>query len=167
MKKLLLTTAILFTGLFMTANLQAQYLTVGGGVGYSTESEQIDFSINAAYRMPNLPIRLGGSGHYTIEDKRGDTRRSAIDGNANVYLMALDTSEISIYGLTGLNVYHRMVRIDRPSGRERDSDTNLGFNLGGGAEIQQGRSRIYTEVKYIFRENDPRTVVSAGVRFRI
>ena len=166
MKNLILSILTFSFVLFFTVDSQAQYLTVGGGVGYSTESEQVNFTVNAAYKLPGLPMRLGGAVDYTIEDKTGNVRNSAIDGNINTYLMAVDTQLVSVYGLTGLNVYHQMVKIDSPSGSISESDTSLGLNLGGGAEVQQGPTRFYAEMKYIFREDDARTVVSAGMRFR-
>jgi len=141
-------------------SLQAQTITAGGGVGYGSESEDFNFQVNAYYGLPNLPFRLGGDVGYA----KPEDNLTQIEGNANIHLMLLDKKLVSIYGLTGLNVLFNRFSNNSTS----TSNTDTGFNAGGGAELNLGFGRAFGEAKYILgREGDEQVVLGVGIRLRI
>src|SRR6056297_3113024 len=124
-------TIMLGTLFFITSNAEAQTITAGGGVGYGSKSENANFQVNLYYRLPTLPLRIGGDVGFS---KPGDDL-TEIESNANLHFMAVDTEFISLYTITGLNVLHR--RLSEDSGNGSDT-TETGFNVGAGAELDLG-----------------------------
>ena len=141
----------------ITTTAEAQKITAGGGVGYGSKSENVNFQVNAYYRLPTLPLRIGGDVGYS----KPETDVNEFDGNFNVHFMAVDTDLISLYTITGLNVVHVRASI----GSETFTDTDTGFNLGAGAEIDLGFGRGFGEAKYIVgTEREEQWVFGVGVR---
>lgn len=150
---------ILSLGLFLISavSVKAQTISAGGGVGYGSKSENFNFQVNAYYRLPNLPLRIGGDVGYS----KPEDNLTNIDGNANVHLMLLDKELISIYGLTGLNVLHSRASVEGASA----SATDTGLNVGGGAELDLGFGRGFGEAKYILgSDREEQLVLGVGVR---
>lgn len=152
-------TIILSVGMFLLSvvSLQAQTISAGGGVGYGSKSEDFNFQVNAYYKLPTLPMRIGGDVGFS----KPEDNLTLIEGNANVHLLLLDKELITIYGLTGLNVLHSKFS----AGDFSDSDTDTGFNVGGGAEVDLGFGRGFGEAKYILgSDREEQLVLGVGVR---
>lgn len=150
---------ILLSGMFLLTSIsvKAQTISVGGGVGYGSKSEDFNFQVNAYYKLPDLPLRIGGDVGFA----KPEDNLTQIEGNANVHLMLVDQELISIYGLTGLNVLYSKISV----GDVSDSATDTGFNVGGGAEVDLGFGRGFGEAKYILgREGEEQLVLGVGVR---
>lgn len=164
MKKLKYT-IVLSLGLFLLSSISvnAQSISVGGGVGYGSQSEEFNFQVNAYYKLPSLPLRIGGDVGYS----KPEDNLTQIDGNANVHLMIVDTDIVSLYGLTGLNVLYSKVSV----GDVSQSETYTGLNAGGGLELDIGVGRAFGEVKYIIGRDipndDEQLVFGAGIRVNI
>jgi|GEM_PF-1107712 len=153
---------ILTIGLFIfaTSQAEAQRITAGGGVGYGSKSENVNFQVNAYYRLPTLPLRIGGDvGFSKPEDNVTD-----IESNLNVHFMALDTELISLYTITGFNVLYSRFS----AGDISESVTDTGFNLGAGGEIDLGFGRGFGEAKYIVgSDRDEQWILGVGVRVSV
>ena len=158
--KLILLFAI---GIFMMAATatEAQRITAGGGVGYGSKSEDLNFQVNIYYKLPTLPLRIGGDVGYS----KPETNLNVIDSNANIHFMAVDTELFSLYSITGINVLHNRFSI----GDITESDTLLGLNLGAGAEVDLGFGRGFGEAKYVVGrdKDDSQMVLGAGVRVNL
>jgi opacity protein-like surface antigen len=149
---------ILGTLFFITSNAEAQTVTAGGGVGYGSKSENANFQVNLYYRLPTLPLRIGGDVGFS----KPEDNLTEIESNANLHFMAVDTDLLSLYTITGLNVLHARFS---PEVGETFSDTDTGFNLGAGAELDLGFGRAFGEAKYILgTEREEQVVLGAGIR---
>lgn len=152
---------ILGTLFFITSNAEAQRITAGGGVGYGSKSENANFQVNLYYTLPTLPLRIGGDVGFS----KPEDDLTNIESNANLHFMAVDTELLSLYTITGLNVLH--VRFS-PDGGETSSNTDTGFNLGAGAEVDLGFGRAFGEAKYILgTDREEQVVLGAGVRVSV
>lgn len=151
---------LLAIGIFIMAAsaTEAQRITAGGGVGYGSKSENLNFQVNIYYKLPTLPLRVGGDVGYS----KPETNLDVIESNANIHFMALDTELFSLYTITGLNVLHNRFSI----GDITESETMLGLNLGAGAELDLGFGRGFGEAKYVIGRDtdDSQLILGAGVR---
>ena len=158
MKKLY--TAILATlGMFiiLSASAEAQTIQVGGGVGYGTKSEDPNVSVGVYYRLPTLPLRLGTD----VKFAKPESDLTQIDGNFNVHFMAVDTDLLSIYSITGLNVAHSRFS----AGGQSITDTDTGFNIGAGGELDLGFGRGFGEAVYVLgSDREEQWQLGVGVR---
>ncbi len=153
---------LLFLGMFLviTTTTEAQRITAGGGVGYGSKSEDVNFQVNAYYQLPTLPLRIGGDVGFV----RPKDDLTEVETNLNVHFMALDTELLSIYTITGLNVFYARFS----DGETSSSETDTGFNLGAGGELDLGFGRGFGEVKYIAgSDREDQWVFGVGVRVRV
>ncbi len=153
---------LLSLGMFLmiTTTAEAQRISAGGGVGYGSKSENVNFQVNAYYQLPTLPLRLGGDVGFS----KPEDNLTEVETNLNVHFMALDTELLSIYTITGLNVLYARFSDDDFS----ESDTDTGFNLGAGGELDLGFGRGFGEAKYIVgSDRDEQWVFGVGVRVRV
>jgi opacity protein-like surface antigen len=74
----------------------------------------------------------------------------------------LEEETTTVYGLAGLNYATQKVTVLNTD----VSNSELGFNLGGGAEFGVGFGSIYLEAKYALSTFD-QLAVSGGVRFSL
>lgn len=142
----------------ITSNVEAQRITAGGGVGYGSKSEDLNFQVNIYYKLPTLPLRIGGDVGFS----KPEDNITNIESNANLHLMVVDTDLLSLYTITGVNVLHWRIN---PDGANSVSETDVGFNLGAGAEVDLGFGRGFGEAKYIVgSDRDEQLVLGAGIR---
>jgi len=170
MKFSTLFSALLTILLLLTlSSAEAQRISAGGGVGFGSQSENLNFQINAYFSPSNTPLRFGGDVGYSMPERRSQFRRDVIESNANVHVMAVDEEILSIYSITGLNVTHYRDRSsfdDQPS--VTDTDTQTGLNLGVGGEFKTGKGRSFAEIKYVTGRGDGDSfVIGGGVRVRL
>lgn len=143
----------------------AQNISVGGGVGYGSESNNLSFHGNLYYAFPHSPFRLGTQLGYSMRDKNSNRRTDRMTGNINGYLMAIDQPYFSLYGLTGVGLLHTRTKIKSANGSYTDTDLLVGANAGAGLEMGGGVGRYFAEGKYIFgREAISGFVFQTGVR---
>lgn len=163
MKKILLT--VLLAGVIsLAANAQTR---VGGLLGFGSEIES---------------LAIGGLAEFMINEKMGispqlvfffgkseDGYKSSlweINGNFNYYFMQ---DKVDLYGLAGLNIATAKSKYDIPGfGSESTSDTELGINLGLGANFPVSNESIlpFAEIKYVVGDFD-QLCIFGGVKFNL
>lgn len=141
---------------------QAQAV-VGLGLGYGTEIEEPgilldgEFFINEELSLsPDLII-------YFVEDGPG-VKRGFWEFNANVHYYFVPSGVAQVYGLAGLNLATATVDVE---GFDKSSETELGLNLGIGANFDVGgKIKPFTEFKFTVSEFD-QAVLLFGIKYAI
>lgn len=170
MKKVTLTLLAMACGFFLLQEtVEAQRVTAGGGVGYGSKSEALNFQVNLYYRLPTLPLRIGGDVGYSRPENSGGTKLEHIEGNVNLHLMVVDNELLSLYGLTGLNVLHSRLTSEAGGDTFKENSNDLGWNVGAGTELDIGNvGRIFGEAKYVIgSEREDQWVLGAGIRISL
>lgn len=165
MKKILLT-LVLAGVISLTANAQTR---VGGLLGFGSEIES---------------LAIGGLAEFMIKDNmgispqlvfffgkdEGGVKQSLweINGNFNYYFMQ---EEVDLYGLAGLNLANWKVKVDDFGfgiGEYSTTGTELGLNLGLGANFHVSNDKIlpFGELKYVISDFD-QLCIFAGVKFNL
>lgn len=160
-KSLFYLVTVLVLAFFSLPEANAQDVSVTGGVGYGSESEDLNLKVGLSYDIPNAPVRLTWDVGYS---KPANTDR--IESNLNGHLKIIDTDVAGLYGLTGLNVMHNRLSV----GNTTITDTELGVNAGAGAEIDISIGKAFGEAKYIFDtsfEHHSELILGGGVRVNI
>src|SRR5690625_6457924 len=92
MKILKLSLFLVIVGFFLfTSQAEAHRLNAGGCVGYGSKSENVDFQVNVYYRLPTLPLRIGGDVGFS----NPETDLTEIESNLNVHFMVVDSDLLS------------------------------------------------------------------------
>lgn len=128
-------------GALGAVSAEAGAVEIGAGVGIA--SGQFDPAValeaNAYVGLPGIElIHIGGDVTYYLID--GATLL-AVD--PNVQLRFVRVPLIDVYGLAGLNVLYAHVRAAGISA----NDTDVGLNLGAGAELKLGPLHPFAELK--------------------
>ncbi len=165
MKKLILTSCVLFGMMFMfNSNSYAQEssdILVGGGLIYGTEVEAIGIQAGGKYAFTP---EISGAADFAIYFP---DNYDWWELNANVHYNFLAEDGMKVYGLGGLNYATLSVSYDLGEwGSGSTSNSEVGLNLGGGAEFDVDFANVYTELKYVLGNAD-QLALSAGLRFSI
>jgi hypothetical protein len=168
MKRILVLAAAFVTLPTAIPAAHAQTWELGGGLVYGSEIEQLGAQVNAYFRLTDQ-IRVGGDVTFyardseTIFGTRFET--SLTELNANGHYLFFDEPGFGAYGIGGVNLSFVRARADIPGiGRLSESDSEVGLNVGVGAESRMGWGTIYGEVKYVISDFD-QAVIGVGVRF--
>lgn len=161
MKKIIRTSCLLF-GLVLAFNTsgyaqESPDAKIGGGLIYGTEVEAIGIQAGAKYAF--TPEVSGAADFAVFFPDNYDWWE--LNANAHYHFYAEEGTRV--YGLGGLN-YATLSFDLGPMGNASDSE--LGLNLGGGAEFEMDFADIYTELKYVIGNAD-QLALSAGLRFGI
>lgn len=160
--KRLITLGCLVLGLtlFSNSNALAQSdFKVGGGLAYGTEIEAIGIQAGAVYGFNEM---IRGAGDFVIffPDSPTGVDNSFWTINANVHYLLIAEETSFVYALGGLNYANQ----ETTGGGVEVSDSEVGLNLGAGAEFGIDFGSIYLEGKYVISDFD-QLVLSGGVRF--
>jgi|SRR5699024_1806938 len=161
---------LIATTVFLCVNsAKAQHIRMGGGLGYGSGSNNLNFYVNTTYSLPQSPIRLGAVLGYSIREENSRRKRDRIRGNINAYLMIIDKRPFGIYGLGGLNLSRYKTKYKKgPDGPYSTSNIYAGANVGGGLEMDAGVGRYFAEGKYIIGSQEiSGFVVRTGLRIGI
>lgn len=164
MKKLItFGTIFVMTFLFINTNAQAQSL--GAGMAYGSQVEAIGVQVNGVYGFSG---NIRGAADFTLffPDQPANGDYSFWTLNANAHYLFLSQETTNVYGLAGLNYATSEVTSNSQLGSFTVSASEVGFNLGGGAEFGVGFGNIFVEAKYIISDLD-QLVLDAGVRFSL
>lgn len=171
MKKLsLLSFCALFIMLF-TQTTNAQGIKVGGGFIYGTDIEELGLQVNGVIDLPVTNLRAAADiGFFFVEDI-GDIDSNFWTFNANAHYLFDAIPSATVYGLAGLNFATASVSGDLTipgvgTTSFDDSSTEVGLNVGGGAEFGLGPVDAFTELKYVLGDAS-QVVFTAGVRLGI
>ncbi|MGM0589819.1 MAG: outer membrane beta-barrel protein [Bacteroidota bacterium] len=160
MKKYLLTSAIVL-GLMASMNSTSfaqndSDFQIGGGLIYGTEVEALGIQAGAKYGFTNEISATADFAIYFPDDYDWWTI------NVNGHYHFINEDRMKVYGLAGLNYATIEVGFLGTS----TSDSEVGLNIGGGAEFALGFVDLYTEAKYILGDAD-QLAISAGLRFTL
>lgn len=161
MKKIILTSCLLF-GLALAFNTtsyaqESSDVKIGGGLIYGLEVEAIGIQAGAKYAF--TPEISGAADLAIYFPDNYDWWE--LNANAHYHFYAEEGTKV--YGLGGLN--YTTWSFDMGSGGSI-SNSEVGLNLGGGAEFGMDFADIYTELKYVLGDAD-QLAISAGLRFGI
>ncbi len=131
----------------------------GVQAAYSSGDGASNFGLGAKFRYNvTTPIRLEGSFTYFLESDH----LSMWDLSANAQWLFPVADQVTVYPLAGLGVFGAKVDV---KGFGNESDSELGLNLGGGADFGITDSMAITaELKY--NTAYEQLVLSAGVAFK-
>ncbi len=168
--KIIILSLCLFTLLF-TQKIDAQ-ITMGGGLAYGSEIENVGINITGQYFMKDN-IAIEGSFTYYIPKSFGSIlvlgadysiKWYEINVNANYYFME---GKIKPYGLAGLNysIISIPTFINFGSDLTNESSSKIGLNIGGGVDFDLGKKIIpFAQLKYVVGDFDQLQIL-AGARF--
>ncbi|TYP95148.1 Outer membrane protein beta-barrel domain-containing protein [Fodinibius salinus] len=155
MKKLLTVSLLIVgIGLFFNNNAQAQDFKVGLGATYGTQIEAIGIQGGAVAGFSDQ-FRGAVDFKFFFPDNT-----DFWELNANLHYLFVSKASTSVYALAGLNyakqsVSNQFVTV---------SNSEIGLNLGAGAEFGIGVGSFFTEAKYAVSNFD-QFDISAGLRF--
>ncbi len=143
------------------AAAQAQ-IRVDAGFAYGTDVNNLGIGFGSEiFVKENIAVSPGVIIYF--EDAGIFDNRSWWEINANGHYYFADEENIEFYGLAGLNIATRSIEL----GEARDSDTEVGFNLGIGANYQWKEQLLpFVSFKYIAGTLD-QAVFSFGMRFLV
>ena len=174
MKKTYLLAALILGGLVLAlpTDLQAQTsqgaMRVGAQLGYGTEIESLGIGGRFDYALTDQ-ILLAPDLMYFFGKSEGSVDFSWFDINLNGnYLFDIGNADIVPYALAGLNF--AIVSVDYDTGGSPidgdSSSTEIGFNLGGGADFAVGTLTVFGELRFVLGDAD-QLVLAGGVKFPI
>ena len=141
-----LVAAILF---FAVTEASAQ-ISVGGGLVYGTDINNIGISANGKYEINE---KWSAAPAFTYFLKKDYVNWSALDLDANYQLTEIENIG-SLYAIGGINMTFYKVKIDADFGEFGDfssssTGSNAGVNLGLGLNVPAGDNFIIApEIKY-------------------
>lgn len=162
-------TVILFIALTSQIPLWAQHdagtFRLGGQVGIGTEIESFGVGIRGDYALtPKFLLATDFMYYFGDEDFGIEVDWFDVNFNAN-YLIELNNPDVVPYALGGLNIARTSVSCEGPLGSVCDdfSETNIGFNLGGGTEFLLGSIALFGELRVVLGDSD-QVVIAAGIK---
>ncbi len=123
---------------------------VGVGLGWGSEIEELGFGVNAEFFLNDKISLNPGFIFFLVDDGPFDNQNFwTMNINANYYFA--QEGSVDFYGLGGLN----LSTYSWKSNGEKDSNTELGINLGIGANFDVGGTvQPYAEMKYVLGDYD-------------
>ena len=165
MKKILsISTLIIALAFFAKTDAFAQegQFKVGGGLAFGTEVEAIGIQAGATYGFTD---EISAGADFIIFFPENI---DWFEFNANGHYKFVAEDDMSVYALAGLN--YTSLSVDVPNfggfGGGSVSSSEIGLNLGGGAEFNVDFALIYAELKYVVSNAD-QLGISGGLRFPI
>lgn len=169
MKKIYLSTLIISLGLFLsTPELHAQTdkgnMRLGGQLAFGTEIESLGIGANFDYAITDA-ILLAPSLVYFFGKSEGEVSWSLFEVNLNGnYLFDTGNSNIIPYALAGLNLSFWSVDYEGFGFGSLGNSTNVGLNIGGGADFVVSTFFVFGELRYVISSSD-QLVIAGGVKF--
>lgn len=157
MKKILIIASLcLVVGL---SNSLAQS-RLGGNFAYGTDVEEFGLGINGEFFLKNDLSIAPGFNYYFTEDPL-----TFWELNANVNYYFVSSGSAALYALGGLNL--ATASVDLPEPFDDDSSTELGLNLGIGANFDINSSILpFTQLRLVVGDAS-QAVLEFGVKFGI
>lgn len=146
-------------------------ITVGGGIVYGTKVENIGINVTGQYFI-NDNIAIAPSFTYYFPKKITSNYSYKwyeinVDGN---YYFAIPDSKIKPYGLAGLNlsiISLPTYNIGVFGTSDNSSNTEFGFNIGGGASYDIGKKVLpFAQLKYTISSYN-QLAIMAGIRYTL
>lgn len=166
--------------LLITTMSQAQFKNLGVGIAYGTQIKKPGVLINGQYYFSDK-FALAPSFIYYLpySDKSSNTVfgfTSSIEAKSTVWELNADANYyfldqgVKLYGIGGLNVTGVKSKITTsvtglPTTETSANSTNVGVNLGIGADFKAGEKIVpFLNLKYTISNYD-QLVIAGGIRF--
>ncbi len=164
MKKTILS-IILITGIFYTVGAQVK---AGIHFGYGTEIQKPAIGVNAEFGIIEK-LALAPDFTYYFTDKLDYVTTNLWEINLNAHYYFLGQDAFKVFGLGGVNYAHASVKMDADipffGTSSSASDSEIGFNLGGGASYAFIESlEAFSTIKYTISSTD-QAVILLGARY--
>lgn len=145
-----------------SVNAQAQEFKAGLGAGYGTQIESIAVQGGIIAGFTDQ-FRVAADFKYFFPDYPSGGHNYFWEINSNLHYILLAQLSTKIYGLAGINFAHQ--NVDTPQKKSLNTNnTEIGLNLGVGAEYGLGFVSLFGEAKYAVSNYD-QFDISAGLRF--
>lgn len=141
-------------------------ITVGAGVTYGFEVEEMGIQLNGNYAI-NEKMRIGADFIYWLTESSDYYSVTMWEFNANFHYIFYNEKGLILYGMGTLGLHTASVKVDHPLvGSSTSSDSEIGLGLGGGLEYNLGSVKLFAEPRLFISGYDQFTF-SAGVRLPI
>ncbi|MCC5927152.1 MAG: outer membrane beta-barrel protein [Bacteroidetes bacterium] len=151
------------------AQSQEGDISVGIGLAYGFDLEEPAIGLGGVYTI-NEQFRAAVDLHYYLiasENFGGvDIDYNVWELNMNAHYMFVNDETKTLYALGGINYFRIKVSASEGAFNISESDSEVGLNLGGGAEYNLGNFRLYGELKFSLGDAS-QMFLGAGVRFGI
>jgi hypothetical protein len=154
----------IFLNLILVLSISAVHAQVrlDAGIAFGTEVANPGFSFGAEIFVTD-EISINPAAIIYFEDRGKFDDRDWWEMNINGHYYFAQEAELEFFGLAGLNITTRAIEL----GEFRDPDTEVGFNLGIGANYQWKDMFLpFATFKYIAGNAD-QAVFNVGMRFLI
>lgn len=163
MKKQLFLIAV--AGFLFAAGTASAQTKVGVFLGYGSEIETLALGANAEFPV-NSKLSIAPGLVFFLPNDGGAYKTSMWEINGNVNYYFVTDGSVNFYGLAGLNIAGVKVNYDNDL-FEDQSDTEVGINLGVGANFDIGKNFMpFGEVKYAISDFD-QLAIFFGLRFKL
>lgn len=148
----------------------AKSQSIGLMLGYGSKIEQIGIGANAEFGLTEkLKIAPSFLYYFTEDHDFAKTNLWELNGNLNYYF--IDSNEMGVYGIGGLNYTHISVKADSPfggfGGNYSESSGKIGLNLGAGLNYNiSERLSPYAELKFVISDYD-QLVAMIGMKYKL
>jgi|AntRauTorckE6833_2_1112554.scaffolds.fasta_scaffold00035_4 opacity protein-like surface antigen len=172
MRKLITSILVAMFSVVAVQTAQAQFTKVGVGLMYGTEIEQPGLRVDGVYQI-NEEFRAVADLGFYLPDKSdfggGNTVTVTwweLNLNGNYIFHTDAESGLNAYALAGLNFLNFKVESEGQFGSGSSSDSEVGLNIGAGAEYALDFGDLFGELKYVIGDADQLNI-GVGVRFGI
>ncbi len=169
MKKLTYIFAVAMISVGISSNVHAQGISVGGGISYGFDIEEIGIQLSGTYGL-NENMRLGADIVYYLIGNENffgeEISTTALEVNFNYHYIFYNENDLTLYGIGTLGIHYIKSSFSIAGFSEDFSDTELGLGLGAGLEYNLGSVALYAEPR-IFLSGFDQLALSAGVRIPI
>ncbi|MDI6401027.1 outer membrane beta-barrel protein [Balneolaceae bacterium ANBcel3] len=155
--------------LFSAPQSNAQGITLGGGLSYGLDIEEIGLQANGYYDL-NENMRLGGDVIYWLVDSPSGIDITYMEFNFNAHYIFSQDDALTLYAIGSAGIHYADVSYSDDMGwggaSLSYSDTKLGIGIGAGVEYDLGSLILYGEPRFFLSGLD-QLALNAGVRFRL
>ncbi len=170
MKKIFIVTAMVMTSIFfgsqdIFAQGQQGQVRLRGALVFGTEIESIGIQVGGDYAITDNILFAPDFIYFFPDSDFGiDVNWFDINLNAN-YLFEVSNPDVVPYALAGFNIAIISVDFGGITGFSDANDTEVGFNLGGGADFLVGAVVVFGEIRYAL--GNDQLVLGGGVKIPI
>ncbi len=168
MKKILLFATLIISSWCLNVNdLMAQggqgQTRLGVQLGFGTEIESLGIGVRGDYAVTDNLLIAPDIMYFFPDDDFGiDVNWFDINLNAN-YIFEVSNPDVFPYLLAGFNIAIISVDFGDIPGFTDTDETEVGFNLGGGADFLVGNIVIFGELRYAV--GNDQLVLGGGLKF--
>lgn len=168
MKKKFITATLVVACFFIgVQDIQAQggqgTTRLGAGIGFGSEIGSIGIGIRGDYAVTDH-ILIAPDIMYFFPDKDFGIKFNWFDINLNAnYVFGISNPDVTPYALVGFNFALQSVDFPTTDSRRDFDNTEVGFNLGGGADFTSGRVTLFGEIRYAL--GNDQLVIGGGAKF--